>query len=189
MKVDTPKGLNRHLVMVLAHPVRVQALHILHRRGLATPKEIGDEIGIANGVAAYHIRELRKVGWVELVKTEPRRGATAHFYRATKKAIFTDEEWVIVPPQLRASIVDMELRQTGKLLSRSLESGSFEERANRHHSMYEVTVDQEGWDESMAILAQTMEQLLEVAAKSDERNSDERIPMVISIIGFEKAPD
>jgi predicted ArsR family transcriptional regulator len=189
LKVETGESLNRDLVMVLAHPVRVQALHILGRRGIATPKQIADEIGLTTGNVAYHVRELEKVAWVELVKTEPRRGATAHFYRATKKAIFTDEEWVTVPPQLRATIVGMELRETGKLLSRSLGSGVFEERANRHHSMYEGVVDQEGWDESMTILAKTMEQLLEAAAKSQERNSEERIPMVISIIGFEKEPD
>lgn len=188
MKVETGEGLDRNLVMVLAHPARVQALHILGRRGIATPKQMADEIGIPTGRMAYHVRELEKVGWVELVRTEPRRGATAHFYRATKKAIFKDEEWAAVPPQLRTSIVAMELRATGKLLSESLADGTFEERDNRHHSMYETAVDQEGWDESMAILEETMARLLEAAAKSAERGADERIPMAVSIIGFERAP-
>jgi predicted ArsR family transcriptional regulator len=188
VKVETGEGLDRNLVMVLAHPARVQALHILGRRGIATPKQMADEIGIPTGRMAYHVRELEKVGWVELVRTEPRRGATAHFYRATKKAIFQDDEWAAVPPQLRASIVAMELQATGKLLSESLTSGTFEERGNRHHSMYEVGVDQEGWDESMAILEGAMASLLEAAAKSNERGADERIPMAISMIGFERAP-
>lgn len=35
------------------------------------------------GMASYHVRELLKAGLVELVRTEPRRGAVAHFYSVT----------------------------------------------------------------------------------------------------------
>lgn len=35
------------------------------------------------GVAAYHVRALLRDGLVELVRTEPRRGAVASFYSVT----------------------------------------------------------------------------------------------------------
>jgi hypothetical protein len=30
---------------------------------------------------SYHVNELESLGWIELVRTEQRRGATEHFYR------------------------------------------------------------------------------------------------------------
>jgi DNA-binding transcriptional ArsR family regulator len=187
VKNDT--GIDQTLIKALAHPYRVHALHILNQR-VASPTEIAQEVGAEVGLMAYHVRVLEKHGFIELVDTAQVRGATEHFYKATKRAIFSDDEWARIPASLRGSIVGMELVATGELLTDSIRSGSFERRPNRHHSLYELVVDQEGWDQSMELLGETMARINEIQATSAERRLDSDapgIPMAISIIGFEKA--
>jgi DNA-binding transcriptional ArsR family regulator len=189
--VKTDGGIDQELVKVLAHPARVQALHILNQR-VASPKELAFEIGIPVGRMAYHIRELAKVGWVDLVRTEQRRGATEHHYRAVKQAVFSDEDWAQVPMQVRSKIVGMEIRETMKLVGASVESGTFEQRGNRHHSLHEFVVDEQGWDAVMGLLEETMNALAELRVESDERRAGEAaqaIPIAVSLLGFEKVTE
>lgn len=181
---------SEELIKALAHPARVHALHILNQR-VASPKELAYEIGTPVGKMAYHIRVLDEAGFIELVREEPRRGATEHFYKGTQRAVFFEEEWASVPQPVRAAIVGMELKATGKLLSESLGSGVFENRPNRHHSLHESVVDEQGWDEAMQVLEDAMNRVTEIEAESAERRleSHERgIPLAVSMIGFERAP-
>lgn len=189
MPVKTDVELKNDIIKALAHPSRVHALHILNQR-TASPKELANEVGTSVGKMAYHVRELHKANYIELVKTVPRRGATEHFYRAIKQAVFSNEEWAQIPEPVRVSIVGMELSATGKLISEAIESGSFERRDNRHHSLHEGMVDEQGWEEAMAVLAEAMEKLSEIQATSTERrigSDDPGIPLAVSMIGFERA--
>lgn len=180
------------LILALAHPYRVHALHILNQR-VSTPKDLAAEVGCEVSTMAYHVKILRENGFVELVREEPRRGATAHFFRGTRRAILVDEEWVLVPEPIRAAIVGMQLRATGKLIGDSLASGTFERRSNRHHSLHEAVVDEEGWNEAMELLESTMEGIAEIERRSAERRHSDGdaaapgVPLVISMIGFERA--
>jgi predicted ArsR family transcriptional regulator len=187
VKHDTE--INQDILKALAHPSRAHALHILNQR-VASPKELAGEVGTSVGKMAYHVRELHKAGYIELVSTAPRRGATEHFYRAVKRAVFSDEEWAQVPEPARAGIVEKQLKATGQMLSAALETGTFEHRPNRHHSLYEAVVDEEGWNEAMAVLEDAMKKLDEIRATSAERRLGTEgpgIPMAVSLIGFETA--
>jgi len=187
VKDDTE--ISQGVLKALAHPSRVRALNILNQR-VASPKELAYEVGTSIGKMAYHVRELHKAGYIELVSTAPRRGATEHFYRAVKRAVFSDEEWARIPEPVRESIVGRELVATGTLLSEALQSGSFERRTDRHLSLYEMLVDEEGWSEAMALLEEAMERLNEIQATSTERllgTEEKGVPLAISMIGFEQA--
>jgi predicted ArsR family transcriptional regulator len=187
MPVKTHNVIDQDALKALAHPARAHALHILNQR-TASPKELAHEVGTSVGKMAYHVRELHKAGYIELVKTVPRRGATEHFYRAIKRAVFSDEEWAQVPDQVRTGIVGRQLKATGDLIGDALQTGSFEQRDNRHHSLHECVVDEQGWDEAMGLLQETMEKLTEIQAISAERrlgNEEPGIPMAVSLIGFE----
>jgi DNA-binding transcriptional ArsR family regulator len=172
---------------ILAHPARVHALHILNQRE-ASPKELAYEVGISVQKMAYHVRELRKGGFVKLVRTEPRRGSMEHFFKGTKQAAFTEEEWSEVPEPMRAAIVGMELRVTGKLLECSMRSGAFERRPSRHHSLQQALVDEDGWRASMKILDDAMWKIDEICKSSEARlqeTGEPSIGLAVSIIGFE----
>jgi len=134
---------------------------------------------------------LAKLGFVEVVREEPRRGATEHFYRGTGRTIFYADEWVLVPEPIRTAVVGLELAATGKLLSASLGTEVFEKRADRHHSLQEYTVDEQGWADAMKALEVCMCRIIEVKQESAERRlvaSDSGIPLAVSLIGFERAP-
>ena len=190
MAVKSDTGIDIDIVKALAHPARFHALDILNKR-VASPKELAAEVGIEVGLMSYHVKELRKKGFVELVDTAQRRGAVEHYYRATKRAMFSDAEWPKVPANMRGSIVGDQIERTGGLLGAALDSGSFEKRPNRHHSLCESTVDEQGWDDSMAVLEEAMKRLIEIEAESAERrlgSEEPGIPLAVSMIGFEKAP-
>jgi DNA-binding transcriptional ArsR family regulator len=177
----------REVMRILAHPCRVHALHILNQRE-ASPKELAHEVGISVQKMAYHIRELRKGGFVRLVKTEPRRGSTEHFFRGTRQAMFSEEDWSQVPEPMRAAIVGMELRVTGQLLERSMRSGLFERLSSRHHSLQQARVDEKGWNACMQVLMEAMSSIDRLCEESEarlEEVGEEGIGLAVSMIGFE----
>jgi DNA-binding transcriptional ArsR family regulator len=180
------------LIQALAHPFRVHALHILNQR-VASPKELSYECECSVSTMSYHVRMLAEAGFVELVREEARRGATEHFYKGTHRAIFWDDEWVLVPEPIRAAIVGMELKVTGEILGRSLGSGTFEKRSDRHHSLHEAMVDEQGWQDGMSALKDCMNRIIEIEGEVAERQltgeSAARIPLAVSLLGFERAPE
>jgi DNA-binding transcriptional ArsR family regulator len=69
-----------------SHPLRARILRLLGE-GVRSPGDLAVELGKPLGVVSYHVRMLRDYGMVELVRTEPRRGALQHFYRATDASV------------------------------------------------------------------------------------------------------
>jgi hypothetical protein len=97
----------------------------------------------------------------------------------------------LVPEPIRAAVVGLELTATGKLLSASLGTETFEKRADRHHSLQEYTVDEQGWTDAMKALEVCMCRIIEIKQESAERRleaNDPGIPLAVSLIGFERAP-
>src|SRR5918999_5780507 len=86
---------------VLAHPLRPRILELLAVRGEASPNEMAAELGVPLGTLSYHTRLLRDLGWIELVRTEPRRGAVEHFYRAVVRPFIDDAQWRQLPVSVR----------------------------------------------------------------------------------------
>src|SRR4051812_34613913 len=70
------------IAKALAHPLRARILQRLGER-VASPADLAGELGAPLGVVSYHVRKLGDDDCVELVRTEARRGALQHFYRAT----------------------------------------------------------------------------------------------------------
>jgi DNA-binding transcriptional ArsR family regulator len=51
-----------------------------------SPSQLAVALGEPIGTVSYHVRELAEAGLLELVRTEPRRGALEHFYRVSRPA-------------------------------------------------------------------------------------------------------
>ena len=78
---DDPEGA---LIFCLRHPLRRELLRLyVKEAGKLSPKQLSDFTKKHLSLVGYHVRELAKHGAVELVSTEPRRGAVEHFYEAT----------------------------------------------------------------------------------------------------------
>jgi len=76
-----PHSLDPRLAKALSNDVRARALDLIVE-GTKSPKVIAAELGLDLRGVAYHVRVLKKLGCIELVSTEPRRGAVEHVYRA-----------------------------------------------------------------------------------------------------------
>ncbi len=82
MSQDNDASVDQRLLKALAHPLRAKALP-LFAEGPVSPVQVARQLDVDVSHLAYHIRVLRKLGFIELVETRQRRGALEHFYRAT----------------------------------------------------------------------------------------------------------
>src|ERR1700750_3401317 len=88
--------LDEGLLKAISHPLRHRLLGMLDGR-TASPNELARELGLPLGRVSYHIRLLHDLGAIELVGTEPRRGALEHFYPAVATAWFGEGDWARLP--------------------------------------------------------------------------------------------
>lgn len=161
---------DQQLIKALAHPVRAQALAILNER-VASPNEIAKELKQGVGHVSYHINVLKQCECIELVGTEPRRGAVEHYYRATTRIFLDDEEWRRLPASVRPGMSASLLQNVVDDAGTALSSGSFDARDDRHLAWTKMILDEEGWGELNDVMAETLKRVLEIQSSAAARLS------------------
>ncbi|HEX2392361.1 MAG TPA: winged helix-turn-helix domain-containing protein [Solirubrobacterales bacterium] len=172
---------------ILGHPVRVQALTILNER-VASPNEIARDLEVEVGTAAYHVRALEKNDYIELVSTRPVRGATEHFYRATKRAYIDTGDWTQLPDSLRSSISATVFQSIVDDGADAIGAGTFDRRGDRHLSWTTMVLDEQGWEEVSREMADTLGRILKIQGEAASRiaDSDELgCSFTVSMLGYE----
>jgi DNA-binding transcriptional ArsR family regulator len=167
---ETASAVDSRLAKALAHPLRVQLLAALNQ-GVASPNELAKKLGEPLTNVSYHVRMLHDLGCIELVDTEPRRGALEHYYRAVMRPFFGDREWKKLPQNARNSISDAVLQLIWDDAAAAIKDGSFDERDDRHLSRTVLAVDEQGWDELQDVLAETLDRAMQIQADSASRAS------------------
>jgi DNA-binding transcriptional ArsR family regulator len=71
----------RQLLFALSHPLRQEILKELAATAELSPQECSQRLKAQLSHASYHFRELAKCKAIALVRTEPVRGTTKHYYR------------------------------------------------------------------------------------------------------------
>ena len=153
------------------HPIQFKALHILTER-VASPKEIAIELGLTSakaGYVDYHVKMLITHGLVELVHTEPRRGASEHFYRATKPLIVTEDDAERMSFEERLAFSCWIICCISGDFAMAVEGGTIDTRTDRHLTRFPLHLDEEGYLELLGEHAQVFHRTLEIAAESQER--------------------
>ena len=121
-----PGELDEGLLKAISHPLRHRLLSMLDGR-TASPNELARELGMPLGRVSYHIRLLADLGAIELVDTQPRRGALEHFYRAVTSAWFGEGDWARLPRSARRGILGHNLQQIFDWVTVAAESGGFDQ--------------------------------------------------------------
>jgi DNA-binding transcriptional ArsR family regulator len=180
-------GVNLNLVKALAHELRAEILGILNER-MASPNELAKELEEGLSQVSYHVKVLKDYECITLVKTEPRRGAVEHYYRATSSAFLTDRDWHELPdsvrPGLSADLLELILGDA----VRALEEGTFDARKDRHMSRTPLLLDEEGWEEVGGILEQALKGVVQAQKKAStrlSRSGEEGFNAAVAILGFE----
>jgi DNA-binding transcriptional ArsR family regulator len=71
------------LFAALTHPLRRQILReMIKDEREVSPRDLSRDLAQSLSKLSYHVRVLARCGAIELVRTEPVRGSTQHFYRA-----------------------------------------------------------------------------------------------------------
>jgi DNA-binding transcriptional ArsR family regulator len=179
-------SLDPSMVKALAHPLRQDILAALNE-GVSSPREISEKLGEPLGNVSYHVRTLLERNLIELVRTEPRRGAVEHFYRALQRPFFSDTDWESIPVTTRRAMFDRVIRRSLKDISRAGEAGGFD-HVETHVSRTTLALDEQGWSDVTELLAETIEGALRIQAESAARmvelDAEERQPVSSQLIAM-----
>jgi DNA-binding transcriptional ArsR family regulator len=167
-KTKKKDGVEQIVAKAFAHPLRVQILIILNER-VSSPNQLAQELDQSLNLVAYHVRVLEKYDCIELVDTKQRRGATEHFYRATRRQFLSDAEWARMPESLRPGLAGAMLKSVFEDLETAAASGSLDEIDDIHLSRTPMVVDRRGWSDVADLLNATLDRILEIQAESSER--------------------
>jgi DNA-binding transcriptional ArsR family regulator len=183
-------GVDQKLVKALAHQLRVEILTILNER-MASPNELSKELGEGLSQVSYHVKVLKDFECIEMVKTEPRRGAVEHYYRATARAFLTDRDWRALPESVKVGVSAAAIRMIVDDVVGALQGGTFDARDDRHVSWTPGLVDQQGWEELVDLINETLEKIIKIHAASAKRlakSGEEGIPGTVVLMNYEGLP-
>ncbi len=186
-KSKSAGAIDQRLVKALAHPLRVQILMILNER-MASPNELSKELEEGLSQVSYHVKVLKDFECIEMVKTEPRRGAVEHYYRATERAYLADRDWEHLPDSIKPGVTASVFESIIQDVVGAIEGGTFNARDDVHMSWTPGVVDEKGWSESADLLNETLAKLIDIQAASAKRlakSDEEGIPATAVLMNFE----
>jgi DNA-binding transcriptional ArsR family regulator len=183
----SPEGITQQLAKALAHPLRVRILSSLHK-GISSPNQLAQELGEPLGNVSYHVKTLLEYDCVELVKTEPRRGAVEHFYRATDRAFLSDSDWAKIPASARKGISGVLLESIGQAATEAMAAGTIEARSDSHLTENSLQLDKKGWNDLNKVLAEAVKKSAEIQKEAGRRLKEKEadpITTKLAIMHFE----
>ena len=172
------------IAKALAHPLRARILQRLGER-VASPGDLAVELGAPLGVVSYHVRMLRDYDCVELVRTEPRRGALQHFYRATARPTLDEDQWRTLPSSLRRELSSETLADVVDDVRTASEAGTLDD-PDVIVTRIPLELDERAFKKLNRLLARTIEQTHQIAAESAERQNDV-FPTELAVLHFKRA--
>lgn len=177
------------LIKAIGHPLRHRALVVLSE-GVASPKAVAERLGEPLGRVSHHVRVLAELGAIELVRTEPRRGAVEHFYRAVIQPWFDDEAWSRLPLATRRAVFGQPLQALIGDVSAAARGAGFD-HGQAHVSYTVLELDETGMTEMAELLRETLERALVLGGEARERLGSERAPLrtELGIVHFEPVGD
>jgi DNA-binding transcriptional ArsR family regulator len=189
-RAKNKRGVNQDLVKSLAHELRAEILAILNER-MASPNELAKELDEGLSQVSYHVKVLKDYGVIRLVKTEPRRGAVEHYYRATSRAFLTDRDWHELPESVRVGMSADLFQAVIDDVVAAMEEETFDDREDRHLSWTPLMLDEQAWVSLQKLLGDTLKHALKLnteAAKRLAKSKEKGISASISMIAYE-VPD
>jgi len=166
-------GVEQIVAKAFAHPLRVQILIILNEK-IASPNMLAQQLDESLNLVAYHVRVLEKYDCIELVDTKQRRGATEHFYRATRRQFLSDDQWAQMPASLRPGMAAAVLKSIFEDIQAASKAGTLEEVDELHISRTPMVLDQQGWGDVSDLLNSSLDRLLEIQAESSKRLAESK---------------
>ncbi len=186
-KTKRPRGVDQRLVKALAHELRVEILTILNER-MASPNELAKELDEGLSQVSYHVKVLKDYECIELVKTEPRRGAVEHYYRASSRPYLSDSDWRQLPDSVREGMSADLMQMVLDDVAAGLEAGTVDAHKDRHMSRTPLLLDQKGWQDLVKVLGSTLQDIIDIQGESTDRlakSAEDGMEVMVAMIGVE----
>jgi DNA-binding transcriptional ArsR family regulator len=164
--------LESNIVKALSHPLRMRILTRLNE-GVASPNEMAKEFDESLPLVSYHVRILRELDCIELVRTTPRRGAIEHHYRALTRPFLDEDDWAQLPPSARKAVSNTVLSKALNDVRHAVAADTFDERPDRHLSYTSLLLDEQGWNALVERMSELLFWALEEQAAAAGRLQDE----------------
>ncbi|HVW45540.1 MAG TPA: winged helix-turn-helix domain-containing protein [Solirubrobacterales bacterium] len=156
--------------MAISHPLRLRIITAMNSpKRNASPRELAEEFDLDVKRVAYHVRELTALGYLELVKTEPRRGSLGHIYRPVRGLEAWWREWSALSPTFRQIVAASALGLGVEAIGASIDSGSFGSREDSILAQDTFRTDERGAREAAKVLTKALEELLAIADDANAR--------------------
>lgn len=182
---------NPVLASAMSHPTRLRTLRVL-TEGEATPREIAEEIGEPLNNVAYHVKVLKRLGCIELVRINQTRGGRVaeHVYKGTQRPYWSEADLETMSDAEKLDVIAGVMQHVSDDIASAMSSGTFYEHDDNHLSRTPMVVDQEGWREVISLLKDTMDELIEIQARVNQRGADpdETLATKVAILQFESPP-
>ena len=171
--MDSSDALDAKVLKALGHPLRMRVLTFVTEQGEASPIEMSRAFDLPLASVSHHTRVLRDLGYLELSRTQPRRGALEHYYRATAAPFLDDEHWELLPVAARRRVASQLFRQVLRDAAAAGQSGGFD-APSAHVARMVLDLDRRGWrDLSRAVLA-LLKRAEAIQERSDARREADR---------------
>jgi hypothetical protein len=184
------ESIDQRLVRAVAHPLRIQILEHLTDH-VASPNLLATKLETGLSDVAYHTRALDRYGCLELVDTAQRRGATEHFYKATPNAFVGARDWRKLPRSVLGGVSGATLKTFLDKAITALEAGTLDRRRDTIFRWMPLFLDQQGWQEVVAIMEEATNLVLAAHLRSQDRLSESGgrggISTVVGMASFETA--
>lgn len=168
MTTQTATTLDQRVVRALGHPLRQHILRLLHEK-VSSPSEIARELDESVGKIAYHVQILLETEAIELVRTQPVRGATEHFYRPLMRPFFDDEHFSQLPVASRRTLFSQTVGEIFQHVADASAAGGFDD-PRTHVSWTRLELD----DEAAAVLADKLAEVLDLAISLEADTANRR---------------
>jgi DNA-binding transcriptional ArsR family regulator len=182
----TPTLVSPTLASAVSHPTRLRTLMILTERE-ATPREIADEISEPLNNVAYHIKVLKRLGCIELVRVNQTRGGRVaeHVYKGTQRPYWKEADLEELGADDKLNVIGSIMHHISEDITTAMISGTFYEHDDNHLSRTPMVVDENGWDEVTELLDDALERLLTIQERVSERGAVETKLTKVAILQFE----
>jgi DNA-binding transcriptional ArsR family regulator len=186
---EAQEAVDQNLIKALGNEVRVAILSLLNFAVDEewSPKMLHKELGIGLSQISYHVTQLKKYGLIELTKTEPRRGANEHFYKATKRVILPEGMAAALPKSARSVALAKVLTMAEKDLKAALAAGTFDDRPDHHASWSPFQFDDLARERIHAKLDEALELAIEEEGGSlarAKKSGSDLIPTTLVMFAF-----
>lgn len=174
--------LDERMAKALSHPLRRRVLEYFISEGETSPNEVAKRLGAPLSTVSYHVHILRDLQCIELVRTEPRRGAVEHYYRSALDLLLDDAQWSRLPVAVRRQLAGQAVGDIMQEMGAAALAGGFDEEASAV-ARVPLELDDDGWQELSELLRTTLRAAEEIQERSDARGGDTR-PSLLGLLHF-----